>query len=282
MRPRGARPYRRGMRPLRLHAPLALALACALLTAAATGPAVAKPVTKKRDDRVWYYALTVRGEATYSHKSSQPAIGGREHTTTDEVSFGWSTSMRRVGLMRKHILAVVTARTRLSSVVARREIVVPLPEGQMVTTCAGTSGVAGQASLDQPLLTSLVGKVDLDLRLFDSVELPLRCTGQLAHEATISLPDKPHRNGEVDEWRYQVPLEIETDEFGKGKLIHLFDVALPRDDVTCPKQEEQFSVACSMRLRGEITLRRTGSARRPGKPTGRRRPSAPINRPPAA
>ena len=131
----------------------------------------------------------------------------------------------------------------------------PTPNGTMTDSCAGTTGSGGNLFVRPSLLAPLAGAA-FAVQPFGDLSFPMRCGGTLMSDGAISLPQEIDADDDVGS--YYIDMDLEREELGMGKLIHRFELTLPRRGFACPKQDEAYSVACSMRLTGEVTMRRTG------------------------
>jgi hypothetical protein len=222
-----------------------LALALALLAAGAPA-AAAKPPKKPTQ---YTYAVSVKGDATYHFESAQPVIGGTL-STTDDLKFRFKAKMPKFQILAGRVVSSGIGQAKLTRVEAKRHQSMPDPlNGGLATgDCAGTTATAGSATLyqDNRPREKAVG---LYLIPFRVVEAPFTCTGKLNGPGMIALVDQDAQ-GDFFPIRFPLPNEA----IGMGKVIELFD----RKPARCPAMTQDFMTKCELRLKGELTLRRTG------------------------
>jgi hypothetical protein len=166
----------------------------------------------------------------------------------------WTAKLPRLQLLDGRVLRMAAGKVKVRSAEAKRSISMPDPQGGVATgDCAGTTATAGTAQISDGRLAPLTPKqardVNVDLTPFSGVNAPFECTGKLNGPGVLSLLDATSK-GETFGLNFDLPDEA----VGKGKVIQLFDE--PANG--CPAPEDPYTTACTARIEGTITLRRTG------------------------
>jgi hypothetical protein len=223
-----------------------LALALTMLAAGAPAAAAKPPKELTR----YTYTATVKGDATYHFAAEQPVIGGAL-ATTDDLTFRFKARMPKFQILAGRVMSSGIGQAKLTRVEAKRHQSMPDPLTGGVATgdCAGTTATAGSATLYEDTRRAPKDVTPLYLVPFRVVEAPFTCTGKLNGPGTIALLDADPK-GDISAIRFELPDEA----IGMGKVIELFD----RKTVRCPAAAQEFMTACEFRIKGEVTLRRTG------------------------
>jgi hypothetical protein len=226
-------------------------LALALLLLAAGAPAAAAKPPKELTR--YTYTATVKGDATYHYTAAQPVLGGTL-ATADDLTFRFKAKMPKFQILAGRVMSSNLVQAKLSRVEATRHTSMPDPLTGGVATgdCAGSTATAGTASLQEwPAWKPGTPKAThLYLIPFRVVEAPFTCTGKLNGPGMIGLLDQDEKGRDVAAIRFDLPDEA----IGMGKVIELFD----RKAALCPSQTQEFMTSCEFRLKGTVTLRRTG------------------------